>query len=289
MTRIFISHPRQYQELTEYLSRHLNEAGLQTVMDALDSTRANDILHHILYNVESSDIVLLLISNDTAEGRWIKREVDQLLKHKLKSRNISLIPVFVGKRYVLNPLSEYVSFSIQEDRHSDELNGHSKKSLDKIISYLKNSPKVNLDHLDPLKFENLIVCLLDKLRFFDIERQHSYQDYGFDIAAKTRIKNPFGGYATVTWLIEIKFYRSSRADINSLQQISYYLRDKSLDVNGVLITNGLLTSTAKEWLEFNEKERRVSITVVDGVKLKQLILKFPDVVELFFGSERENV
>ena len=56
-----------------------------------------------------------------------------------------------------------------------------------------------------------------------------------------------------------------------------------MDVNGMLITNGQLTSTALDWLEYNEKEKRISITVVDGIKLKLLILKHPKIVDEFFG------
>jgi hypothetical protein len=51
----------------------------------------------------------------------------------------------------------------------------------------------------------------------------------------------------------------------------------------VLITNGQLTSTAREWIEANEKSKRTSITIVDGTQLRELVLKFPDVVDHFFG------
>jgi len=283
MSRIFISSTHSEREIAHQLAKRLEQEGLHPVMDSFEAEYADEWLHHILYSVESSDVVLLLMPEDDYERKWIRRELNKTLKYKLNSRSILVIPVYLGKNRFFPTQNDQVVFFLENESLSHSQKKYSERSIEKLVTYLSNAPKVNFDQLTPGEFERLIITLLKKLRFFDIEEQKLINDVGFDITAKTKTRNPFGGMSFLSWAIEIKYNKSSRADISSLQQLSYYLEERSIDVNGVLITNGQLTSTALEWLEYNEKEKRTSITVVDGIKLKQLILKHPKIVDEYFG------
>ncbi len=284
MNRIFISSTHSEREIAHDIASRLEHEGLFPIIDSFESEYADEWLHHVLYSVESSDVVLLLMPEEDYERKWIRRKLNKDLIYKLKSRNILVIPIYLGRKRFVSSSIDQVVFFLKNEGHSQSIKQYSEKSIQKLITYLANVPKVDFERLSPSEFEQLIVALLKKLRFVDIEEQRIYGDMGFDILAKTKTRNPFGGMSFISWAIEIKYNKNSRADISSLKQLSYYLEDRSIDVNGVLITNGQLTSTAREWLEFNEKEKRTSITVVDGVKLKQLILKHPSIVDDFFGN-----
>lgn len=288
MNRVFISSTYREMEIAHELAQRLEHAGLDPIIDSFEAELADEWLHHILYSVESSDIVLLLVPEDDYERKWIRRELSKTLRYKLKSRSILVIPVYLGRNKFFAPSSDQITFFLVNESLSQGQKKYSEKSIDKIVTYLSNVPKVNFETLSQEEFELLIIALLKTLRFFDVEEIRSSHDMGFDILAKTKTRNPFGGTSFISWAIDIKYNRSSRADISSLKQLSYYLEERSMDINGVLITNGQLTSTAMEWLESNEKEKRTSITVVDGIKLKQLILKHPKIVEEFF-SRRGNL
>ena len=283
MNRIFISSTYHEREIANELAYRLDNKGLSPIIDSFEAELAEEWLHHILYSVESSDIVLLLMPEDDYERKGIRRELNKSLRFKLKSRNILVIPVYLGRTNYFIPSGDQVTFFLENESHSHGQKKYSEKSIEKIVTYLANVPKVDFELLSSETFERLIVVLLKKLRFIDIEENRFSGNMGFDILAKTKTRNPFGGTSFISWAIEIKYNRNSRADINSLKQLSHYLEERTIDVNGVLITNGLLTSTALEWLEYNEKQKRTSITVVDGIKLKQLILKHPRIVEEFFG------
>lgn len=283
MNRIFISSTHSERDFSRELALRLEQEGLSPVLDSFDAEYADEWLHHVLYSVESSDVVLLLMPENHYERKWISRELNKTLKYKLKSRNVLVIPVYLGRKRFISSSPDQVAFFIENESHSDSLAKYSEQSIRKLVTYLANVPKVDFKIMAPNDFEYLIFALLKKLRFFDIEEQRAIHDVGFDILAKTKTRNPFGGISFISWAIEVKYTKDSRADINALKQLSYYLENSSLDVNGVLITNGQLTSTALDWLEYNEKEKRTSITVVDGIKLKQLILKYPALVEKFFG------
>jgi hypothetical protein len=90
-------------------------------------------------------------------------------------------------------------------------------------------------------------------------------------------------------VFEFKYYKNARADINSLRQLSSYLEQLPMDFNGGLITNGILTSAAQEWLKENERRKRTNIRIIDGLKLKELILKHTDLVHEFFTGGRGHV
>lgn len=284
MNRIFISSTHSEIDFANELALRLEQEGLSPVLDSFDAEYADEWLHHVLYSVESSDVVLLLMPENHYERKWIRRELNKTLKYKLKSRNVLVIPVYLGRKRFFSSSPDQTAFFIENESHSASITKYSERSIIKLVTYLANAPRVNFEEIAPNDFEYLIIALLKKLRFFDIEEQGIINDFGFDILAKTKTRNPFGGISFVSWAIEVKYNKDSRADINALKQLSYYLENSSLDVNGVLITNGQLTSTALDWLEYNEKEKRTSITVVDGIKLKQLILKYPALVEEFFGG-----
>ena len=280
MARVFLSYPCQEENIATILAEGLAQAGLSLVLDVYDYDSGKPLLTHILYSVESSDFVLLLIPERSMEARWILKEINKIMRYKLKSRNISIVPIFIGHRPSPMSISEPVSFSIERGA-----NGYpAQLSIERIISYLKNLPRVQFNHLSPRSFEELIILLLEKLRFFDVEHFHA-NDHGTDIQAKTRARNPFGGYGTISWVFDLKFHKDSRADITSLLKLSGYLEERPVGVNGVLITNGQLTSAAREWVELNQRSKRTSITIVDGTQLRELVLKYPDLIDRFFGSE----
>ena len=280
MTRVFLSFPASELHTARRLADSISIAGIQPVLDTYEIEKSEEILSHLLFSAASSDFVLLLMPTESRMAlRWRQKGFSEGIRSKLKSRKISVIPVFVGRRLFSLASSDAVSFTL-ERRYAGE--SVSQSSIDRIASYLSNLPRVKFDRLSPSEFEHLVIALLEKLKFFDIEPSQG-PHYGFDIQAKTHTRNPFGGVGSTLWLIETKFHKNARADIQSLQQLSHGLEQRPVGVNGVLITNGQLTSTAREWVESNEKSKRTSITIVDGTQLRELVLKHPDVVERFFG------
>lgn len=277
MARVFISHAHSQQGLARRLADGLANAGLTPILDSSALALGDDLLRHVLYSVESSDFVLLLMPvGQGSEARWLWHEMNEAIGYKLKSRNISVVPVYLGRKPAHAPASGVVSFAVEFDEYGEP----SDKSIEKIATSLRDLPRIQFDRLGNAEFERLVVALLEKLRFFDIESNTN--DYGFDLIARTRARNPFGGLGTITWLVEIKYRNDSRADISALRELSSRLERFSLETNGVLITNGQLTSTAREWVEENRKKKRTSITIVDGTQLREMLIRYPALVDQFF-------
>ena len=287
MNRIFISSTRDGSAVAHELASRLRNERLQPVLDLYEAEISSDWLRHVLYGAESSDTVLLIVPDSHQRGGRIHSELDKQLKHKLKSRSISVVFLYLGRRRPLPNLNDQVAFFLGEGRYGYSSSRNPEKTLAEVVTYLSNVPKVRFEEIGPYEFERMVVALLKRLSFFEIEGAGRLNDSGFDLLAKTKMRNPFGETSFVRWAIEIKYSKNSRADIVSLQKLSYYLEDRSTDFHGVVITNGQLTSTAIEWIEKNEREKRTSITIVDGVKLRQLVLKHPRIVDEFFGHRSD--
>ena len=113
MARVFLSYPHQEKNIATILAEGLAQAGLSPVLDFYDYDSGKALLTHILYSVESSDFVLLLLPERSMEARWIRKEINEIIRYKLKSRNISIVPIFLGHRPSPMSISEPVSFSIE--------------------------------------------------------------------------------------------------------------------------------------------------------------------------------
>ncbi len=277
--RVFISHDSSHLNIARVLKGILERRGLSVHLDRFDTPSSNDILSHLLYSVDSSDFVLLMVPPDFGKhSQLTHKDLDKLLQNKIKSRNVSIVPVYLGRRPVVSPFQSSVSFALDLEKSSHTVD----RQLDRVAEYVFNVPRVNFERLTARRFEELAHALLKKLRLLDVERIE-FSDSGFDISARSRFKNPFGGNTFVTWLIEVKFTRSSRVDVTLLHQLSHYLEKLPIEVNGVVITNGQLTSTAREWLEENARLKRTSVSVIDGTQLRELVLKYPDLVDEFFS------
>jgi hypothetical protein len=71
MNRVFISSTYRERELAHELAQRLEHAGLDPILDSFEAELADEWLHHILYSVESSDIVLLLMpAEDYERNQW---------------------------------------------------------------------------------------------------------------------------------------------------------------------------------------------------------------------------
>lgn len=278
MARVFISYAHGQQGLAKHLGDGLAAVGLTPILDSSILNVGEDLLRHVLYSVESSDFVLLVMPAEQGRNsRWLQNELNETIGYKLRSRNISVVPVYCGRKPADARTTGAFSFTVE----LDECGKPSDKSIEKIVTTLRDLPRIQFDRLSPVDFENLVIALLERLRFFDIEQNRTH-DYGFDLLARTHARNPFGGVGTITWLVEIKFRKDSRADIGALNQLSSRLEQSSLETNGVLITNGQLTSTAREWVEQNQRKKRTSITIVDGIQLREMLMKYPALIDKFF-------
>jgi restriction endonuclease Mrr len=142
---------------------------------------------------------------------------------------------------------------------------------------------VDWSRLSPATFEELVGELLTQLGF-TIQRTPVNRDGGYDFVASLTAQDPFGTEKTETWLVEAKLYKESRVSVTSLRQLIGALHTHPRATKAVVLTNGQLTSAAREFLEDTRWPLKGDLRVVDGTALTSLITQHADLFARFFGA-----
>ncbi|WP_047984592.1 TIR domain-containing protein [Ornithinibacillus californiensis] len=269
-SRVFISYNNQDYSKASIIKERLESVGLEVSIEEIETS--NDIINDINYKISSSDYFIILLSEHYVESKWTEFEMNKI-RSDFYYRNIVIIPVLISKVKKPYSLRNFKSFKLYEDFDNN---------LEYLSSYLKNIKYLDFDLISEYEFMNLVSELLVKLKFKIDNKEIRQLDYGVDIIASSINRNQLVDSFTTNWLIDCRFYKSSRVDLSSIKELSYQIRTNYPNYNGVLVTNSLITSTTLETLEIIRKKDKVNIFVVDGRKLKQLLLKYPELIEKFF-------
>ncbi len=158
------------------------------------------------------------------------------------------------------------------------------ENLEKLANALRATAEIDFEKLSPHTFEQLVTDLLHKLGFINLHSESKQSDSGIDAIVEFRHKDPFGAENREVYAVETKFYRDSRADLRTIQQLLRYVKkDPKID-KALLVTNGNLTSVALDWVSDAPKLTGIPIRVVDGTELKRLLLQNTDLVSKYFTA-----
>jgi hypothetical protein len=150
-------------------------------------------------------------------------------------------------------------------------------------------PIVQFSHLGSVAFESLIADLLTAIRF-SVQRTPTLRDSGFDLLASYRSCDPFGVEKTESWLVAAKLYEEQRVSVSVLRQALRSLMNFSGSIafsgpiKGLIVTNGHMTSVAREFHEEIERKAGHELRVIDGTELADLIVQHPELIQRYFGS-----
>ena len=229
------------------------------------------------HDVEAGEYIVTLVSRNSVDSKWLSDVFSQEQRNYLLMKGITLLPVVIDDSIPPSFLKPYQLF---------DLTSNEEAALHALTTKISQVPKINFTLLDYMAFENLVEDLLIRLGFTNINGparppgQHS----PFDFVATYERLDPFGAPRAETWVIETKLYKVERVDLRTLHQITKYLHIQSAPNYSALITNGQLTSAAREWLQSSERERPIPLTIVEGTDLKRLLLNYRDLIDKYFSE-----
>lgn len=245
------------------------------VLSSYDLDPGSNIQTNLKYFVESSDIILLLLSKAYFNSVYSEKELYAFLDES-KKRKVSIIPVAIERCSIPWQLKNLNTINVYNNIDSGI------ETLKRQINVLAH---VSFDKFSAEKFEDFTYLLLKEYGFKNIRREFHRSDYGIDFVADAFTKNPFGFTQKETWIVEVKFYRNERFSINTIKQLfEYKRRILPHDSKMLLITNSILTSVAEEYLDDLQKHESTQIEVIDGIKLKKLIAKRIKLINEFLPS-----
>jgi len=237
-----------------------------------DFDPGSNVLDNLRYLVETSEIVLLLLSKKYVQSAYTDYELQKFLDESQK-RKITIIPVVIERCKVPLQLKYYNIIHLYNDFE---------KGLEKVRRQISTIPQISFSDFTPHSFEEFIHQLLTEYGFINIRREKNSPDFGIDFIAENFTRNPFGMIRKETWVIEVKFYKNERFSINTLKQLFEYKRNiLPADSKMLLITNSILTSVAEEYLNDIQKIENTQIEVIDGLVLKNLIARRKKLISKF--------
>lgn len=272
--RVFISYSYNDREIAHKISDALEREQIDVFIDYKDISAGENVFEQIRYMYESSETVIVLLSNSLFSSSYFQFEFPQYFFEEARKRKVNVIPILVEKCQVP---SDFLEFEIIN------LTNNFEKGLQRVVQKLKIIPEISFDHFSPMEFEDFTFDFLKAYGFKKIQREERINNREVDFIAETYAKDIFGIPNKETWMIETKFYREERFSINMLNQIIglYQYIDRE-DAGILLITNSVLTSVAEDYIKEAKRERNLEIKVIDGTLLKKLVSKRKRLINKYF-------
>lgn len=271
--QIFLSYAHDDEYAARIIADKMRKKGFGVLPDMYELDTVDALASAIQNAISASDYLVVLLSPNSVKSAWVQKELNAALARELTTRDITLLPVIIADCEIPAVLAS---------RQYIDLRSNFEEGVDCLVEQIGLVPEIDFSILDYRLFEGLVVDLLAMLGFTDIKQEWAIEDKYVDIKALYPRLDPFGAEIIETWLVEVKFYHKSRADLKSVHQLAGYLSSLPEHCKGLLVTNGQLTLAAREWLASAESMGRIQIRVVDGTELKRLLLQHKDLIHKYF-------
>ena len=271
--RIFLSYASEDKDVARKITDRLRHNGVQIWFDEYELQTGDSIRNRIQDAIAASDYLVVLLSPNSVRAHWLQSELNSAFSRELTSRDIAILPVLIADCEIPSTLAGRIYLDLRKNFD---------QGIERLTQRMSIAPDIDFSRLDARSFENLIVEILECQGFSEIQREHSMADKVYDIRANYISTDPFGAEKEEIWIAEVKFYRNARADLNAIHQMVSYIERLPGHYKGLIITNGQLTSAARDWLASAENEHRIEVRIVDGTELKRLLLNNPQLVHRYF-------
>jgi hypothetical protein len=269
---VFLSYAHADKAVADQVVNALRGAGHRVSFDSWELEPADSIEARILQAVSTSDYLLVLLSPKSVESKWVQYELGVAVGWEL-----NLIPAMIEDCEIPAFLAGKQYIDLRKDFNA---------GLQRLVSQLAAIPDIEFSRLDPRTFESLVADLLSDLGF-SVQRTRPTHDSGFDFIASYRSRDPFGAEKTETWLVESRLYREQRVSVSALRQMVGFLVTSRTAGKGLVVTNGRMTSVAREFLAEITLKSGQELRVIDGTELMALVIQRPSLVQQYFAHKEK--
>ncbi|PZR19208.1 MAG: hypothetical protein DI539_14800 [Flavobacterium psychrophilum] len=143
-----------------------------------------------------------------------------------------------------------------------------------------NEDDIDFNNIEWKQFEELCFDLITKFQFHSLKWRQGGADNGRDIEALQTKYNSLVHQFDEKWFFECKKYSSGVAVTDIMEKIAW-ARAENAD-HLVIITSSYLTRDARDFIEKSKNTETYRIHTVEGKYLKELLIRFPDIVRKYF-------
>ncbi len=276
--QVFLSYSNHDKEIAKFLASKLRNANLKISLHDWSLDINDSFLSQINKNVSSSDIIIILLSPNSVDSKWLKEEFNEIFVSELNNRAIAILPLVIKDCKIPKELA---------NKKFIDLRTNVDGGVSKLINQLYFLPFIDYSFLNAKSFEELICDLLRAIGF-SIKESMAHSDFGYDLIIEIENEDPFGIMQREKWYVVIKFYKDKRVSVETLFRLNNNLNSSLNRGKGLVITNGQITSVSRELLSDLSHNKGTLIRVIDGVELTNLISQYPNIVRKYFIREENQ-
>jgi hypothetical protein len=271
---VFVSYSYADREVAQRIAERLRGSNLRVWFPEWELTAGDSIADRVREAINSSDVLLVLLSPSSVASKWVHLELNTFLAGEIDKRAITVVPALLADCEIPVELASRMYLDFRSDFEA---------GINKLIQQLSVISEIDFSRLKPDDFERLVVDLLRALDFV-AELTQQPTDRGVDIVATHRNTDPFGVSLEERWLVQVKLYQDRRVDIATLRQIRGAMEASGLRFDkALMVTSFQLTSVAKDYL-VQDSPAGSRIRVIEGPELRRLLTVHSDIARKYFGG-----
>lgn len=97
MINVFISHNYKDKPMARKIAKELNKYGIKTWIDESEIKLGDSLIEKIRDGLDHMDFLIALISGNSVESEWVKKELDIVMNSEIEEKRVIAIPILVGK------------------------------------------------------------------------------------------------------------------------------------------------------------------------------------------------
>lgn len=113
--RVFISYSHQDKKHAMLIAEQLKAEDHEVWFDSWSLKLGDNLLKKISEGIETADVLILLISKNTAKSKWVMHEFSAIAFNELSKQKQRIIPVIIDKGPIPNYLSQYLYVDMSSD------------------------------------------------------------------------------------------------------------------------------------------------------------------------------
>ena len=97
MIKVFLNHSSNDKDFVRKLAASLVDYGIDSWIDEAEIRYGESLITCISESIEKIDLVLAVISKNSIDSSWVRKELEWALTREIKSRKIVVIPVLIDR------------------------------------------------------------------------------------------------------------------------------------------------------------------------------------------------
>lgn len=136
MSNVFLSYSRKDRNFVERLAEDLNGLGIGVWFDKWEIKVGDSIVEKINKGIEENDYLAIVLSPNSVDSEWVKRELNIALMRQLKEKSVIILPILYKNCKIPPIISDirYANFTSNYNAGIVELIQVLEKDLDNLVN-----------------------------------------------------------------------------------------------------------------------------------------------------------